>query len=182
MSEKIKEGTCGYGVDGHLGEEPAGPHLLDKVNKFMDEACQKGYMTHPTRKTKIMFGRRYRNCIKKENTNTNVTMEQMARIIDNICVNCGELANENLRKWFKDKWVNIGKKDKSGKHPPCGTSGKKRGYAKCVPASKASRMTKKQKASATRRKRAAQNKAGRGGKASPGQGKAPIRVSTKPKK
>ena len=23
---------------------------------------------------------------------------------------------EDLRKWFKDKWVNIGKKDKSGKH------------------------------------------------------------------
>jgi|TARA_B100000700_G_C15056958_1_gene863344 hypothetical protein len=91
--------------------------------------------------------------------------------------------DENLRKWFSDKWVNIGKKDKSGKHPPCGTSGKKRGYAKCVPASKAAGMSKKQKASATRRKRAAQNKAGRGGTASTrGGGKKPIRVSTKPKK
>jgi len=90
--------------------------------------------------------------------------------------------NENLRKWFKDKWVNIGKKRKDGSHPPCGTSGKKRGYAKCVPASKARGMSKKEKESATRRKRAAQNKAGRGGKQSPGQGKAPIRVSTKPKK
>ena len=30
------------------------------------EACQKGYMTHPTRKTKIMFGKRYRNCVKAE--------------------------------------------------------------------------------------------------------------------
>ena len=90
--------------------------------------------------------------------------------------------DENLRKWFKDKWVNIGKKDKSGKHPPCGTSGDKRAYAKCVPKSKAASMSKKQKASATRRKRAAQNKANRGGKKSAGQGKAPIRVSTKPKK
>ena len=97
---------------------------------------------------------------------------------DNTCVNCGSLVDENLRKWFKDKWVNIGKKV-GGKHPPCGTSGKKRGYAKCVPASKAAGMSKKQKASATRRKRAAQNKAGRGGKQSAGQGKAPIRVSTK---
>jgi len=35
------------------------------------EACQKGYMTHPTRKTKIMFGKRYRNCIKKEDVNEN---------------------------------------------------------------------------------------------------------------
>ena len=61
-------------------------------------------------------------------------------------------------------------------------AGKKRGYAKCVPASKAASMTKKQKASATRRKRAAQNKAGRGGKQSAGQGKKPIYVSTKPKK
>ena len=65
---------------------------------------------------------------------------------DNTCVNCGSLVDENLRKWFKDKWVNIGKKNKDGSHPPCGTSGKKRAYAKCVPASKARGMTKKQKA------------------------------------
>ena len=43
-------------------------------------------------------------------------------------------------------------------------------------------MRKKDKESATRRKRAAQNKANRGSKQSRGQGKAPIRVSTKPKK
>ena len=86
--------------------------------------------------------------------------------------------NEDLRNWFKSKWVNIGKKDKSGKHPPCGTSGKKRGYAKCVPAKKAASMSKKEKESATRRKRAAQNKSNRGGKSSAGQGKKPINVST----
>ena len=103
-------------------------------------------------------------------------------IEDNTCVNCGNIVDESLRNWFQNKWVNIGKKDKSGKHPPCGTSGDKRAYAKCVPKSKAASMTKKQKASATRRKRAAQNKANRGGKKSAGQGKAPIRVSTKPKK
>ena len=91
-----------------------------------------------------------------------------------------DMLDENLRKWFSDKWVNIGKKDKSGKHPPCGTSGKKRGYAKCVPASKASSMSKKDKESATRRKRAAQNKAGRGGTSDvSGGGKKPIRVKTK---
>ena len=105
----------------------------------------------------------------------------VAKIIsDNTCVQCGNIVNENLRKWFKDKWVNIGKKKKGGGHPPCGTSGKKRGYAKCVPKSKAANMTKKQKASATRRKRAAQNKAGRGGTDSTrGGGKKPINVKTK---
>ena len=101
-------------------------------------------------------------------------------ISDNTCVHCGNITNENLRKWFKDKWVNIGKKKKGGGHPPCGTSGKKRGYAKCVPASKAGSMSKKQKTSATRRKRAAQNKANRGGTDSTrGGGKKPIRVKTK---
>ena len=104
---------------------------------------------------------------------------------ENICVNCGNITtenilDENLKKWFSDKWVNIGKKDKSGKHPPCGTSGKKRGYAKCVPKSKAGSMSKKEKESATRRKRAAQNKAGRGGTSDvSGGGKKPIRVKTK---
>jgi hypothetical protein len=88
--------------------------------------------------------------------------------------------NEDLNKWFKEKWVNIGKKV-DGKHPPCGTSGEKRGYAKCVPAAKAAGMSKKEKESATQRKRAAQNDAGRGGKDSNGQGKKPIYVSTKPK-
>jgi hypothetical protein len=88
--------------------------------------------------------------------------------------------DEDLDKWFKEKWVNIGKKV-DGNHPPCGTSGEMKGYAKCVPAAKAAGMSKKEKESATKRKRAAQNKAGRGGKDSKGQGKKPIYVSTKPK-
>jgi len=90
------------------------------------------------------------------------------------------ILKEDLDKWFKEKWVNIGKKV-DGKHPPCGTSGEKSGYAKCVPAAKAAGMSKKEKESATRRKRAAQNDAGRGGSDSKGQGKKPIYVSTKPK-
>ena len=31
--KKVKEGTCGYGIDGELGDEPAGPHLLKKVKE-----------------------------------------------------------------------------------------------------------------------------------------------------
>ena len=29
-SKKIKEGTCGYGIDGELGDKPAGPHLTSE--------------------------------------------------------------------------------------------------------------------------------------------------------
>ena len=44
-----------------------------------------------------------------------------------------DVIDEDLRDWFKQKWVNIGAKKKGGGHPECGTSGKKKGYAKCVP-------------------------------------------------
>ena len=150
-----------------------------KENKVcLDEKCWKGYEKKGMKK---MFGKMYPNCVKKEHLK--ITTEQARRILDNLCIYCSRPTNENLRKWFKDRWVNIGKKKKGGGHPPCGTSGKKRGYAKCVPASKARGMSKKQKASATRRKRAAQNKAGRGGTSSlRGGGKKPIRVNTKQKK
>ena len=52
--------------------------LKKEIDEYLDsiledlclcEACQKGYMTHPTRKTKTMFGKRYRNCVKKESVN-----------------------------------------------------------------------------------------------------------------
>lgn len=82
-----------------------------------------------------------------------------------------------LTKWFKEKWVNIAKKE-GGKHPACGTSGDTRGYAKCVPAKKAASMSAKDKKSAVNRKRSAQRRAGRPGRASGSTGKAPIRVST----
>ena len=32
-SAKVNEGTCGYGENGQLGEEPAGPHLIKKKIK-----------------------------------------------------------------------------------------------------------------------------------------------------
>jgi hypothetical protein len=29
----------------------------EEINNFLEERCQKGYKTHPTRKTKKMFGK-----------------------------------------------------------------------------------------------------------------------------
>jgi len=40
----IKEGSCGYGIDGQLGSEPAGPHLLKKKKKKKDEVSLGGRM------------------------------------------------------------------------------------------------------------------------------------------
>ena len=34
--EPVQEGTCGYGENGELGEEPAGPHLIKKIKEGKD--------------------------------------------------------------------------------------------------------------------------------------------------
>jgi hypothetical protein len=39
------------------------------------EKCWKGYMIHPTRKTKKLFGKTYPNCVKKENVNRLTEMD-----------------------------------------------------------------------------------------------------------
>ena len=72
------------------------------------------------------------------------------------------MAKKGLRAWVKEKWVDIGAPKKDGKYQPCGRSkGSKRKYPKCVPLAKATRMTKSQKASAVKRKRAARNPGGK---------------------
>lgn len=87
-----------------------------------------------------------------------------------------------LRKWFKEKWVNLAKKKKGGGYAECGSSGDNKGYAKCVPAAKAARMSDTEEKSAISRKRAAQKKAGRPGKKSGGKGQSPVFVKTDKKK
>jgi hypothetical protein len=84
------------------------------------------------------------------------------------------LVVKNLNRWFKEKWVDVSRKDpKTGKHPPCGRSKAKtssKGYPKCRPSVRVSsktpktsgEMTSGQKQAATKRKRA--KKQGVGGK------------------
>jgi len=70
-----------------------------------------------------------------------------------------------LTKWFSENWVDIGSPKKGGGYKKCGrksAKGSKRKYPKCVPASKAARMSASQKRSAVSRKRA--KKQGVGGK------------------
>ena len=66
-----------------------------------------------------------------------------------------------LKKWFDQKWVDIGSKKKDGSFSKCGRSKQKadakRKYPKCVPLAKSTRMTKGERASAVKRKRAAGN-------------------------
>ena len=83
------------------------------------------------------------------------------------------LVVKDLNRWFKEKWVDVSRKDKDGKHPPCGRDKAKtssKGYPKCRPSVKVSSKTPKtsgsmstgQKRAATKRKRA--KRQGVGGK------------------
>ena len=80
---------------------------------------------------------------------------------------------KNLNRWFKEKWVDVSRRGKDGKHPPCGRSKAKKGskgYPKCRPSVRVSsktpktsgEMTSGQKRAATKRKRS--KKQGVGGK------------------
>ena len=40
--------------------------IREMVKQHIDERCEKGYKTHEKRKTKKMFGKQYRNCVKAE--------------------------------------------------------------------------------------------------------------------
>ena len=70
---------------------------------------------------------------------------------------------EDLRKWVQQRWVDIGAPKKGGGFKPCGRQKgeKRKGYPKCVPAAKAARMSKGQRRSAVKRKRAAGNPGGK---------------------
>lgn len=72
-----------------------------------------------------------------------------------------------LDRWFKEKWVDISKKDKSGKHPPCGRSDADKGkYPKCRPSKRVSKdtpvtskeLSKSEKKKAVKKKRKAEKK------------------------
>ena len=113
--------------------------------------CWKGY----TKKgMKTMFGKRVPNCVKAEDVD--------------FCVNCGELVfeetlNENLKKWFKDKWVRFGPDGKI--RGDCARGSSKEGKPKCLPRSKANALGKKGRKSAASRKRRKDPNANRTGKA-----------------
>jgi len=73
--------------------------------------------------------------------------------------------SEDLKRWFKEKWVDISRKDKSGKHPPCGRKkSSKKGYPKCRPSVRVSsetpettgEMSGSEKKAAVRQKRSAE--------------------------
>jgi hypothetical protein len=72
-----------------------------------------------------------------------------------------------LDRWFKEKWVDISRKDKSGKYAPCGRSDSDKGkYPKCRPSKRVNKRTpvttrelsEKEEKAAIRKKREVERK------------------------
>jgi hypothetical protein len=69
-----------------------------------------------------------------------------------------EYNEKSLKEWFKEKWVDISRPKKGGGFEPCGRDDANQGkYPKCVPASKASKMSAEDISSAISRKRRAES-------------------------
>lgn len=83
-----------------------------------------------------------------------------------------EQVKKNLDTWFRERWVDISRPKKGGGYEPCGRADASSGkYPKCVPASRAARMSASERRSAVQRKRRAESTRTR-------DGNKPINVST----
>ena len=105
---------------------------------------------------------------------------------DNICIHCGNIVDEDLRKWFgkggsggttKGGWDRYGSSgQKLGK---CGGEKEGGAYAACLSAEKARKLGPKGRASFVNRKRRDQKKAGDSKKGKQrSKGKAPVMSKT----
>ena len=78
--------------------------IREIVKRQLDERCQKGYKTDEKRKTKKMYGKTYRNCVKAES----VIKERAAIPMDEIL-----RAEDIIRKHLEEMFDEIGRDDLS---------------------------------------------------------------------
>ena len=158
---KIKLLRLALRMEKRAENEPTNPDLWSRAQA----AARSKYDVHPSAYSNAFASKWYKEKggkWKKKNKKKKASFEVLA----------------DLRKWFKEEWVDISRKDKEGKHPPCGRSDADKGaYPKCQPKSKAKKMTKKEKENSSKRKRSVENKS-----KSKAKGRKPNHVSTKPKK
>jgi len=83
--------------------------IRDMVRQQIEERCQKGYKTHEKRKTKKMFGKQYRNCVKAESEEPaeSETLEERAAVPYADIQRAQEIIKTHLGKMFDE----IGRED-----------------------------------------------------------------------
>jgi hypothetical protein len=81
--------------------------LREMVKQQIEERCQKGYKTHEKRKTKKMFGKQYRNCVKAEanlKERAAIPMEDIVRAEDIIKKHLEEMFDEIGRDGLPERF------------------------------------------------------------------------------
>ncbi len=112
-----------------------------RLTDFVTEKCWKGY----TKKgMKTMFGKRVPNCVKKESADA-VSLDEHGNLVFEDGV------SEDLKKWFKEKWVRFGPDGKI--RGDCARGSSKEGKPKCLPQAKAQALGKKGRSSSAAKKR-----------------------------
>lgn len=86
--------------------------IKEEIEIILLERCQKGYKTHPKRKTKKMYGKTYRNCIKAEEANEEPDTDEVLGEKKSKRDGKGSRSKGySLRDWFKGGgWVQTGGK------------------------------------------------------------------------
>ena len=104
----INEGTCGYGRDGKLGEEPAGPHLLKKKKKKNMKEASSNDVKRAIQIAKSMGGNMTGAVKKIEKMKKGLTKHKDVK-------NALKKANEGLADKFKKNIDKYNKKAKKSK-------------------------------------------------------------------
>jgi hypothetical protein len=121
-----------------------------RILEVLTEKCWKGYRK---KGMKTMFGKRVPNCVKKEDVQLGSDGELVF----------AEHLDEDLKKWFKEKWVRFGPDGKI--RGDCARGSDSEGKPKCLPQKKAQALGKKGRKTAANRKRKQDPKKNRRGKA-----------------
>ena len=127
-----------------LTEDQLRTIIQEELEEVLSERCQKGYKTHPTRKTKKMYGKTYRNCIKAEGLDEEELDEKKKKKRKKRKKAGSESSKEtSLHHWFKRKgakgkkkgWVDCNAPDGKGGYKSCGRSSgeKRKKYPACRP-------------------------------------------------
>ena len=116
--------------------------VIEEIQNVLDERCQKGYKTHPKRKTKKMYGKTYRNCVKAEGLDES-ELEEKKKRKKRKKAGTESGKESSLRDWFgrkgakgkKKGWVDCNAPDGKGGYKACGREKgeKRKKYPACRP-------------------------------------------------
>ena len=79
--------------------------IREIVKRQLDERCQKGYKTDEKRKTKKMYGKTYRNCVKAESEEPDTeseTLEERAAIPMGEILRAEDIIKKHLEEMFNE--------------------------------------------------------------------------------